>query len=106
MQLSMCRRMQAARAKSEQMSAAQLRTALEDAAKQADEQTKYFDELVEENSQLESNISTLKDDLDTVRDDLAKKDYTILSLKDQLSRAGGTGRLASTRMNYCTSNSR
>jgi len=89
MQLSMRRRMQVARAKSEQMSAAQLRTALEDAAKQADEQTKYFDELVEENSQLESNISTLKDDLDGVRDDLAKKDYAIQSLKDQLSRAGG-----------------
>jgi hypothetical protein len=89
MQLSLRRRMQTARAKSEQMSVAQLRSVLEDAAKQADEQAKYFDELVEENSQLESNIATLKDDLGGVRDELAKKDYAIQSLKDQLSRAGG-----------------
>jgi len=89
MQLSLRRRMQTARAKSEQMSVAQLRSVLEDAAKQADEQTKYFDELVEENSQLESNIATLKDDLGGVHDELAKKDYAIQSLKDQLSRAGG-----------------
>jgi hypothetical protein len=46
--------MQAARAKSEEMSAVQLRTALEEAAKQAAEQAKYFDELVEENSQRSS----------------------------------------------------
>ena len=89
MQLSLRRRMQTARAKSEQMSIVQLRSVLEDAAKQADEQTKYFDELVEENSQLESNLATLKDDLGVVRDELAKKDYAIQSLKDQLSRAGG-----------------
>ena len=89
MQLSLRRRMQTARAKSEQMSVAQLRSVLEDAAKQADEQAKYFDELVEENSQLESNIATLKDDLGGVRDELSKKDYAIQSLKDQLSRAGG-----------------
>lgn len=89
LQLSLRRRMQAARAKSEQMSVAQLRTALEEAANQADEQTKYFDELVEENSQLESRAAALKDDLEGVRDELAKKDYVILSLKDQLSRSGG-----------------
>ena len=60
MQLSLRRRMQAARAKSDEMSAAQLRTALDEAAKQAAEQAKYFDELVEENSQLETSVSAFK----------------------------------------------
>lgn len=88
-QLSLRRRMQAARAKSEEMSEAQLRAALEDAAKQADEQTKYFDQIVEENSQLETSLASLKDELETACDELGKKDYTILSLKDQLNRVGG-----------------
>jgi hypothetical protein len=89
MQLSLRRRMQAARAKSEEMSAAQLRTALDEAAKQAAEQAKYFDELVEENSQLETGVSAIKDDLEEARDELAKREYTIQSLKDQLNRADG-----------------
>jgi hypothetical protein len=88
-QLSLRRRMQAARARSEQMSAAQLRTALEDAEKQSAEQAKYFDELVDENTQLENNIAALQDNLGDARDELDKKDYTIQSLKDQLNRAGG-----------------
>jgi hypothetical protein len=88
-QLSLRRRMQAARAKSEQMSEVQLRAALEDAAKQAEEQTKYFDQLVEENSQLETSIADLKDELENTRGEIGKRDYTILSLKDQLNRAGG-----------------
>lgn len=88
-QLSLRRRMQAARAKSEEMNAAQLRAALEEAANQAANQAKYFDELVEENSQLETNLSTFKDDLEDARDELAKKEFTIQSLKDQLNRAGG-----------------
>lgn len=73
-QLSLRRRMQAARAKSEQMSAAQLRTALEEAARQAAEQAKYLDELVDENSQLETRLATFKDDLEDARDELAKRD--------------------------------
>jgi hypothetical protein len=89
LQLSLRRHMQAARAKSEEMSAAQLRTALEEAAKQASEQAKYFDELVEENSQLETSASAFKDDLEEARDELAKREFTIQSLKDQLNRANG-----------------
>jgi len=88
-QLSLRRRMQAARAKSEQMDAAQLRLALEEASRQAAEQAKFFDELVDENSQLEGSVSEFKGDLKDARDDLAKKDFTIQSLKDQLARVGG-----------------
>lgn len=89
MQLSLRRRMQATRARSEEMDAAELRSALNDAARQSAEQEQYFNELVEENSQLEDHVSVLKSDLEDIRDDLAKKDFTIQSLKDQLIRAGG-----------------
>jgi hypothetical protein len=89
MQLALRRRMQASRAKSEHMNAAQLRVELDGAAKQAAEQAKYFDELVDENSQLETRILEFKEDLEEARDELGKKDFTIQSLKDQLARAGG-----------------
>ena len=89
MQLALRRRMQNARAKSAQMDAAQLRSELEEAAKQASEQANYFDELADENGQLEANLSAFKDDLEDARDELGKKDFTIQSLKDQLNRAGG-----------------
>jgi len=89
MQLALRRRMQAARAKSEHMNAAQLRVELDGAAKQAADQAKYFDELVGENSQLETRISEFKDDLEEARDELGKKEFTIHSLKEQLARAGG-----------------
>lgn len=89
MQLALRRRMQAARAKSEHMNAAQLRAELDGAAKQAAEQAKYFDELVDENSQLETRIAEFKDDLEEAKDALGKKDFTIQSLKEQLARAGG-----------------
>ena len=88
MQLALRRRMQAARAKSEHMDAAQLRRELAQAAKQADDQANYFDELVDENSKLEAQIANFKKDLEEARDDVATKDYTIQSLKQQLSRAG------------------
>ncbi len=88
LQLSLRRRMEAARARSSQMDAAQLRQVLEQTAKQEAEQSKYFDELVDENSQLEGRISTYKDELEGAQDDLAKRDFTIQSLKDQLDRAG------------------
>lgn len=90
MQLALQRRMEAARAKSEHMNAAQLRAELEGAAKQAADQSRYFDELVEENSQLEARISEFNENLAEVRDELAKKEYTIQSLKDRLSHATET----------------
>jgi len=65
-----------------------LRKILEQAAKQEAEQTKYFDELVNENAQLEGRVSEYKDQLEDTQDDLAKKDFTIQSLKEQLDRAG------------------
>lgn len=91
MQLALRRRMQAARAKSESMDAAQLRAELEAAAKQATEQAKYFDQLVDENSQLEAQIAEFKEELDDAKGYASSKDYTIQALKDQLERAGGEG---------------
>lgn len=86
-QLSLRRRMQAARARSGQMDAQQLREALEDASKQSAEQEKYFNELVDENSQLEGQVSVLNTQLQDAKDDLAKKEFDIQSLKDNLDRA-------------------
>jgi len=71
------------------MSAAQLRTALDDAARQTAEQAKYFDELVDENSQLETGLAAFKNDLEEARNELSKRDYKVQSLKDQLNRASG-----------------
>ena len=87
-QLSLRRRMQAARARSDQMDARQLREALEDASKQAAKQEKYFNELVDENSQLEAQVADLNTQLEDAKDDLAKKEFDIQGLKDNLSRAG------------------
>jgi chromosome segregation ATPase len=90
-QLSLRRRMQAAREKSADMNAAQLGQELEPAASQAAEQAKYFDEIVNENAQLEGRVSAFKEELEDAQDDLAKKDFTIQSLKGQLDRAGDGG---------------
>ena len=80
--------MLAARERSAQMSAAQLRQELEHAAKQAAEQAKSLDEVWNECFQIEGRVSSLKDELKDAQDDLAKRDFTIQSLKDQLDRAG------------------
>jgi len=88
LQLALKRRMQAARAKSEHMNAAQLREELENAAKKVVEQDKYFEDLVKENDQLEESLSAFKDDLEEAREELGRKDFTIEALKTQLDRAG------------------
>ena len=91
MQLSLRRRMQTARARSSQMDAAQLRQVLEQAAKQEAEQAKSLDEVWNECFQLEGRVSSLKDELKDAQDDVAKRDFTIQSLKDLLDRAGDSG---------------
>ena len=75
------------------MNVSQLRQALDEAAKQADDQQRYFDEIVEENSGLEDALSRYKDDLEDARDELRAKDYKLQSLRDQLSGVGGGGAL-------------
>jgi len=89
MQLALRRRMQIARAKSGQMGAAELRLELEQAARQTVAQQEFFDELVEENAQIEADRSELKSQLDDASEELAKKDFNIQALKDQLARASG-----------------
>jgi cell division septum initiation protein DivIVA len=79
--------MQTARERSGQMTAAQLRSALEDATKQTDDQSKYFDQLVDENSQLEMQIAEFKEELEEARKAAAEKAYTIQSLQHQLTLA-------------------
>ena len=89
MLLAQRRRMQTARAKSEQMDATQLRIELEQESTRANEQAKYFEELVDENSQLEANVSGYKGALEDTQKNLARKDFTIQSLKNQLARGDG-----------------
>lgn len=87
-QLALRRQVQVAHARSEQMTTAQLRTALETARRQTDDQAKYFEDLVDENSQLEARIAYFKEDLEEAKTDAAKKTYTIQSLQTQLTLAG------------------
>ena len=95
-QLTMRRRMERVRATSAQMNAAQLRQALDDASKRADEQERYFKEIVDENAGLEAELSHYKDDLEEAKDDheetkddLRKNNFQLKALRDQFSPAGG-----------------
>ena len=85
--LSLQRRMQAVREKSQQLGTADLRRALE-------EQGKILGEWADESKELEDNVSKLEGDLSDLTDALRAKDYKIEALQAQLDRAGG-GRIAS-----------
>jgi hypothetical protein len=87
LQLALRRRMQAVRANSEQMNVAQLRDELEESSKRADAQDRYFNDLVNENSGLLESVAEFKEAVEEAEGEIAKKDYVIQSLKDQLSRA-------------------
>ena len=90
--LAQRRRMQARWAKSEQMDSAQLRLALEETSRQANEQAseneKYFNDLVDENYRLGESVAELQGDLADAQDEIRKKDFNIQSLKDQLANTG------------------
>jgi hypothetical protein len=88
-QLAARRRMQHVRERSAQIDLAQLRQALEEQVKQTASQEQFFDELVGENSGLEAQVAKLKEDLEDANDDLRRREYDLVALKDQLSRAGG-----------------
>ena len=93
MLLGQRRYMEAVRRKSQKMNEAELRQELTETSRRADEQSQFIDELIDENSQLEKTASEIKNDLEESQsrwqNDLAKKDFTIRSLQQNLTRAGG-----------------
>ena len=90
MQLSMRRRLEKVRAASAQMSAAQLRQALDEASERAADQERFFDEIAEENARLEAELSRYKDDLGETKDKLRTESFQLKSLRERIS-SGGDG---------------
>ena len=88
MLLSTRRRLEQVHAASAQMSATQLRQAVDDAAKQAANQETYLEEIVAENSSLEAEVSRYKDELGAVQDDLRTQKY-LLSQREMSALNGG-----------------
>lgn len=89
MQLALRRKMQIARARSEDLNPAQIRQALDDATRQVAEQARLADELLEEMARLENALSDTKAELEDAIDTLGRREYDIQALKDQLGRASG-----------------
>lgn len=87
-QLALRRRLQMARARSDQMDASQLRLELDKASHLAEEQATWIDTLEDGNDQLESELSEAKTKLDEAKQDITKKNFTIDALKNQLGNAG------------------
>ena len=85
-QLAARRQLETVRANSSQMGLAQLRAALDEAAKREAEQDQYFNEIAEANSTLESQLARATEDAESLSDILRKRDYEIRSLKEQLAR--------------------
>ena len=79
------------RATSAQMTVAQLRQELDEAAKREVEHERYFKEIVEDNAGLEANLSRYKDDLEETQDKLRKNDYQLQSLKKHLAAIDNGG---------------
>ena len=91
-QLSMRRRIEKVRATSAQMTAAQLRQELDEAAKRAVDQEGFFNEIVEENAGLEADLSRYKEDLEETQDKLRKESFQLTSLRDRSPSVGdGSG---------------
>lgn len=88
-QLAMRRRLEAVRAKGAEMDAEQLRDELEAASRLEREQAEWIDELEQDNSRLEADLSEAKASAEDACSELAKKEYDVQALKDQLSSAGG-----------------
>lgn len=87
-QLALRRRLQMARARSDQMDALQLRLELERASHLAEEQAAWIGALEEDNDRLEADIAEAKAKLDEAKASVTQKTYTIEALKDQLDNAG------------------
>ena len=88
MQLSMRRRIEKVQATSAQMTATQLRQALNEASERAAEQARFFDQIVEENAGLEAELARAKDDLEEIQDKLRTESFQLRSLREQVSSGG------------------
>lgn len=88
MQLSLRRRLQAARTRSDRMDADQLRDELERASQLEVEQSEWIELLEHDNSELEGKVASLDELLEDEKEDSKKKGYEIQLLKDQLGRSG------------------
>lgn len=87
-QLALRRRLQLARARSDEMDVFQLRLELEKASHLAEEQAAWILALEEDNDRLEADISEANNKLDDAKENITKKTFTIEALKDQLSNVG------------------
>ena len=85
MQLSMRRRIEKVRATATQMTATQLRQALDEAAERAADQERFFDQIVEENAGLEAELSRYKDDLEETQNKLRTESFQLRSLRERVS---------------------
>ena len=88
MLLSMRRRMEKARATSAEMTATELRQALNEASEQAAQQESFFDEIADETANAQEELSRYKDKLNDTQDELRQKNAQLKSLKDALSAGG------------------
>jgi hypothetical protein len=88
-QLALRRRLQAVRARGDQMDAAQLREELEKASRVLADQAEWVSTLEDDNSALESELSDTKVRLADERESLRNQNFVIQSLKSQLGDAGG-----------------
>jgi hypothetical protein len=94
-QLALRRRLQAVRARGDQMDAAQLREEMDKASRLAAEQSEWIHTLENGNIELESQLSDAKGRLDDDRESLKKQNYMIQGLKNQLENSG-SGRSSNT----------
>lgn len=87
--LSTHRRMEKLRATALNMKEAELRHALIEASREAEEeQERLFEGFAEQNESLENELTRFKDDLRDAHDELRSKNFELNALKDQLSALG------------------
>jgi hypothetical protein len=88
-QLALRRRLQAVRARGDQMDIAQLREELDKASRLVAEQSEWINTLEDGNTELETELSDTKERLDDERENLKNQSFVIQALKGQLDSAGG-----------------
>ena len=91
--LAMRRRLEAVRARGEEMGIEQLRSVLEKAGQVEQEQSEWIKELEQDNDRLEAELKELRASAEDIQGELRKKEFAVQSLKDRLSEAGA-GRIA------------
>ena len=88
-QLALRRRLQAVRARGDQMDAAQLREELDKASGLVAEQTEWVSTLENDNTEIELELSDTKARLEHEREDFRTQNFVIQTLKNQLKNASG-----------------